>query len=154
MRFNTRGLATEVAPTKSPKRHTNYEPCRGEFIRLGITLKNNVCVLILGVWRLKSPLQSPCTPYELCALSGRIYSPEHKRNKEGILISAIWRLKSPLQNALHALQQPYTPKKNALHMTKSQIIKTKKPNGCSVFILSLLMRLNYLLTDEINHQLN
>jgi hypothetical protein len=30
-------LATEVAPTKCPARHANYEPCRGEFIRLSIS---------------------------------------------------------------------------------------------------------------------
>jgi hypothetical protein len=109
--------------------------------------------MLSGIWRLKSPLQNslhttqimnPCRGefirlgingirgyFDICYLASEV-----------------------------ALQSPARPKKCPTHPTKSPAYdekinhKNKKTERKFGFLLTLLMRLNYLLTDEINHQVN
>jgi hypothetical protein len=138
-------LATEVAPTKFPTRHANYAPCRGEFIRLGINgIRGcfNFSYLATDVAPTKCPARH--ANYEPC-------------RGEFIRLS-ISRIRGYFDICYRATEVaptkfPARPtKKPTHHETLNH--KNKKPNVSSVFILSLLMRLTYLLTDEINHQLN
>ena len=110
--------------------------------------------MISALWRLKSPLQKaqhamrimlPCRG-ELIRLG--------ISQKSGYFdISYLATEVAPTKYPTRPTTVPHAQQKN-LHITKNQIIKTKKPNVSSVFILTLLIRLINLLTDEINHQVN